>query len=99
MIRVDRRIGGMTCQACPSQWEFKTDDGTYLYIRYRHGFFSASLGDTVDDAVSSFGVTVLEKALEDEADGGWMTTAEMEALLEDHVEFYGDPSNEWEGTV
>lgn len=26
-----------TCAGCPSQWDGKTDDGRYVYIRYRYG--------------------------------------------------------------
>lgn len=34
-----------TCSACPSQWEARTDrDNRPVYIRYRHGWLSVSLG-------------------------------------------------------
>lgn len=33
-----------TCYACPSQWEGATEDGEHVYIRYRWGFLSASVG-------------------------------------------------------
>jgi len=26
-----------TCYACPSQWDAWTDQGQYLYLRFRHG--------------------------------------------------------------
>jgi hypothetical protein len=26
-----------TCWACPSQWDAWTDEGQYLYLRFRHG--------------------------------------------------------------
>lgn len=26
-----------TCRACPSQWDAWTDEGQYLYLRFRHG--------------------------------------------------------------
>lgn len=26
-----------TCAACPSQWDAWTDEGQYLYLRFRHG--------------------------------------------------------------
>lgn len=29
----------MTCSACPSQWEGKTESGKEIYIRLRHGYF------------------------------------------------------------
>lgn len=32
-----------TCSACPSQWEAKTKDGEYVYIRYRHGYLSVEV--------------------------------------------------------
>ena len=47
-----------TCIACPSQWEGEFEDGSKLYIRYRHGtlrvekgdklLFSATFGDSLD---------------------------------------------------
>lgn len=26
-----------TCLSCPSQWDAWTDEGQYLYLRFRHG--------------------------------------------------------------
>ena len=34
----------MTCFACPSQWEGMTEEGFYVYIRYRWGYLSVSVG-------------------------------------------------------
>lgn len=34
-----------TCDACPSQWSARTDDGRYVYIRYRHGNFRVDVDD------------------------------------------------------
>src|SRR5438132_12875533 len=34
----------LTCLACPSQWNGTLSDGRPLYIRYRHGYLSASFG-------------------------------------------------------
>ncbi len=34
-----------TCFACPSKWEGCTEDGQHVYIRYRWGFLSASVGN------------------------------------------------------
>lgn len=37
-----------TCCACPAQWDAYTDDGKYVYIRYRHGNFRIELnGETI----------------------------------------------------
>ena len=33
-----------TCAACPAQWEGMTEDGMAIYIRYRWGFLSVSVG-------------------------------------------------------
>ncbi len=42
-----------TCPACPSQWEGLLDNDDYLYVRYRHGVFTAGHGDTIDAAVAN----------------------------------------------
>lgn len=34
-----------TCTACPSQWEGKMEDGRYVYIRYRWGALSWTVGE------------------------------------------------------
>jgi len=43
----------MTCPACPSQWEGATDDGDYVYIRYRNGHLSVGIGNSEEDAVDN----------------------------------------------
>lgn len=40
-----------TCMACPSQWEGRTRDGRYVYIRYRWGHLTWGLGASPDLAV------------------------------------------------
>lgn len=37
-----------TCLACPSQWDAWTDDGKYVYMRYRHGQGRASMFDSIE---------------------------------------------------
>jgi hypothetical protein len=86
MIRINRNSGSQTCIACPAQWEFKTDDGEYVYIRYRGGAFSAKIGSTRDSAVS--GELLVFGDFGDSLDG-YMTTEEMEELLKIRIEFYG----------
>jgi len=49
--------------ACPSQWKGRTDDGMYVYIRYRYGELTVSLegkqiwdksvGDGLDGVLST----------------------------------------------
>lgn len=49
-ITVDSKTLGMTCFACPAQWEAKTVDGKDVYIRLRHGYFRLDLdGTTIFD--------------------------------------------------
>ena len=36
-----------TCPACPSQWEGATDDGQYVYIRYRWGWLRVEVGNEI----------------------------------------------------
>lgn len=33
----------MTCSACPSQWNIYTDEGEYIYARYRWGRLTITL--------------------------------------------------------
>lgn len=37
-----------TCTACPSQWDAWTDDGTYLYLRYRYGIGTTRAYSSLD---------------------------------------------------
>ena len=55
-----------TCDACPSQWHGETDTGEAVYVRYRHGYLRAEVGDSV----------VLGAEIGDSLDG-YMTDAEM----------------------
>lgn len=32
-----------TCFACPSQWDIMTEDGQYIYARFRWGYLSVKL--------------------------------------------------------
>ena len=43
-----------TCEACPSQWEFTTDNGRPVYVRYRWGFLTVYInesGNAIDGTV------------------------------------------------
>jgi hypothetical protein len=50
MITVTSLI--QTCESCPSQWEGRTNDGRYVYVRYRWGYLSIGIGQTFREAVS-----------------------------------------------
>lgn len=71
-----------TCNACPSQWEGKLDDGRMIYIRYRWGNLTVTISneetDDIDEAIR--GDLIFEKVLDDEGWDGCLTTQEM--LLE-----------------
>jgi hypothetical protein len=40
-----------TCIGCPAQWEGHLDDGSALYVRYRHGRLFAGAGPSINDAI------------------------------------------------
>ena len=40
-----------TCWPCPSQWEARTEDGRFVYIRYRWGELHVGSGSTLEGAV------------------------------------------------
>jgi hypothetical protein len=41
-----------TCECSPSQWEGRTDDGRFVYVRYRWGWLQVGFGATLEDAVA-----------------------------------------------
>jgi hypothetical protein len=66
MIKIVKAVS--TCGACPSQWDAWTDDGKYVYIRYRWGHLSISY--------EVLGEPILEKNIGDEY-GGVMSFEEL----------------------
>lgn len=63
-----------TCGACPSQWEFRTDNNRPVYVRYRYGYLSVCVGDedaSLDSAVIAD--EIYGKQIGDDLDGfiGW----------------------------
>jgi hypothetical protein len=68
MIKINELV--QTCGGCPSQWEFYTFDNRPVYVRYRWGFLSVSIGKqdgTVMDAVR--GVAFIGEDLGGNLDG------------------------------
>lgn len=65
-----------TCGACPSQWEGRTDDGKWVYVRYRFGWLSVRVGEGEDVRSAVNGDEVFGKACGGELDG-WMGLADL----------------------
>jgi len=63
-----------TCEASPSQWEGKTNDGQWVYVRYRWGSLTVSIGDTASNAVS--GKVIFRKSMDDPL-GGYLSYREL----------------------
>lgn len=61
----------MTCNACPSQWEGKTECGHMVYIRYRWGWLSVRISpiktNNVEDAV--VGIEIYGEQIGNDLDG------------------------------
>lgn len=78
----------MTCDACPSQWEGKLDDGRMFYCRYRWGTFYISVSDRPTDrrldAVSNNYIMEVEYGGEMD---GCMSTEEMKELSKEHMDW------------
>lgn len=64
-----------TCSACPSQWEGRTTDDQYVYVRFRWGGLSVSV-DPVEDRVYVDGMFRAHARVSDCLDG-YMTTEQM----------------------
>jgi hypothetical protein len=64
--RVSKLI--QTCNGSPSQWEGLTDDGQFIYVRYRWGCLSIGSGKTMDEAVENVN-NLFEKSLGHKGDG------------------------------
>lgn len=53
-----------TCFACPSQWDAWTEDGTYLYLRYRGGIGTVNVGAADGPLLASFGAPSLDGVMD-----------------------------------
>lgn len=77
-----------TCYACPAQWEGKTADGRWVYVRYRWGYLSVSVGDTLDEAVDlTRSGKVLYETRTGDSFNGYMDYAELRKLTEGTVQW------------
>lgn len=66
------------CQACPSAWEGKLEDGRNFYCRYRWGSFSIRISEEVNGEEN---LEIFRESIGDEYDGV-MNDSEMYELLE-----------------
>lgn len=78
----------LTCGACPSQWDGRTDDGRKVYIRYRHGFGSVRLAAPGDDSeyAAVEGEEIAAWTSDDPWDG-FIEEADMMAKTAEHVDW------------
>jgi hypothetical protein len=65
LIRVRKLT--QACERSPSQWEGTTDDGLFIYVRYRSGRLSIGTGVTESEAIGNRN-NVFEKQLGDSLD-------------------------------
>ncbi len=56
-----------TCLACPSQWNAETEDGKTVYIRFRWGQLTVSVGNDMKAALNS--KPIFDKEISDDLDG------------------------------
>ena len=60
-----------TCEGCPSQWEGYTEDNEPVYIRFRYGYLSISIGKVNQNIEEIYG---------DES-FGWQIGGEFDGFL------------------
>ena len=73
--------------ACPTQWEGITDDNRFVYIRYRHGTLTVTLGDVngnIHDTVNH-GELIFKWKSNDEW-SGVMSDEELKTILLDECD-------------
>jgi len=93
MIKVKEII--QTCPACPSQWEGVTDDGRPIYIRYRWGSLSVSIGEKGGDVTSAVrGEVILGKELGEGLDGS-LEYSKLREVVKNVIELPTDSPTKW----
>lgn len=81
-----------TCWAYPAQWECKTEDGKYVYIRYRHNYLFVGIGNTMDEAVANaMSDSSIGFSLDDKESSGEMDVDEMQQLTGDILDWVDSP--------
>ena len=70
-----------TCDACPSQWEFRTFENRPVYVRYRWGNLTVSVGPSNGDVYDAVGgIDIVAESLGDPMDG-FIEWAQVEEYL------------------
>jgi hypothetical protein len=82
-----------TCRAYPSQWEGKAESG-YVYIRFRWGHLTVSLGSTIKDALSTDPVFEWR----DPEMGGFMEYDELKKITRGMLDLPDVESTDTEGS-
>jgi hypothetical protein len=74
----------MTTHSVPTQWEGRTDEGDDVYMRYRYGTFTVSIGEDINsDSVSYDALknAIIFTAVPLLPDEGGMSTEDMLMIL------------------
>lgn len=81
-----------TSEACPSQWEGKTEDGDFIYIRYRYGCGYIGLGKSINDAVDN---KIFTWQYTEDLYHGYITIREiLQLLVVNNIDItFGEPFN------
>lgn len=80
-----------TCIACPTQFDCLTDDGQYVYIRYRCGWLRAGIAADEKTFWDNWGkierpYNIFNQEIGDDLDG-LISFEEMTKILKDKVDF------------
>ena len=84
-----------TSTACPSQWEGWTDDNRQIYVRYRWGYLSVSVGKVDDktEMAAVDGEEIFSYINNREPLGGYMTYTALKRLTKSAIKFPAKESN------
>ena len=73
-----------TCSACPAQWDALTDDDREVYVRYRHGWLTVSVGDPGDHSEFA-GVRGAEIVCENLGSSGFLSYNDLKEFTKDAI--------------
>jgi hypothetical protein len=78
----------LTCESCPVQYEGWTVDNRQIYIRYRFGYLTVSVGKVGDDEefAAVNGERVFRKRIGGEYDG-YLSSVDLVEAIRDVVEW------------